>query len=70
MSFQIFFEFNAGHRICQKWGELLAEQMEKNSKLDNNLLNNSINEFALKGYVKFDLSIQSKGENSKVKVLI
>ena len=45
-------------------GEILAEP--KQSDLD---ANNSIiltNEIALKGFVKFDISIQSKDENSKV----
>ena len=44
----------------------MAEQIENNSRLDKEFQNNLNNELALKGYVKFDLSIQSKGENPKV----
>ena len=44
----------------------MAEQIENNSRLDKEFQNNLNNELALKGFVKFDLSIQSKSENPKV----
>lgn len=59
-----------GHEVYHKWGEILAKSdistkriLEKSEAFDENSL---INEFSLKGYVKFDIILQSKGDKAKI----
>ena len=60
-----------GHEVYHKWGEILQKTdrpYKKNysSFTDLNYENNSINEFSLKGFVKFDIILLSRGDKSKV----
>ena len=52
----------------EKFKSALAEAKEENNLKQSDFESNNIltNEIALKGFVKFDISIQSKDENSKV----
>ena len=65
---------NKGHEILQQWGEILQKNdktYKKNSPfIDLNYENNSINEFSLKGFVKFDIILLSRGDKSKVMQLL
>jgi hypothetical protein len=58
---------NPGHEVYHKWGEILC----KNDKPAQSKMNDSgdfttYDEYSLKGYVKFDIILQSKGDKSKV----
>ena len=58
---------NKGHEVYHKWGEILA----KNDKPETADMNSSTmfpSEYVLKGYVKFDIILQSKGDKAKVRL--
>jgi hypothetical protein len=60
-----------GHEVFHKWGELAARN-ERKLNSDPNLSSDNFNyssyesEFSLKGYVKFDIVLQSRGDQTKL----
>ena len=52
--------------MFDKWGEILSRTTKKSKENNISFESNSLNEFSLKGFIKFDIAIQTKGDKSKV----
>jgi hypothetical protein len=57
-----------GHEIYHRWGEILALSGNAPTKLKSasGQTSSQLSEFTLKGYIKLDIVLQSRGDTSKV----
>ena len=55
-----------GHEAYNKWGELLKKN-EKNNDISDKDSDTFLWEFDSKGFVKFHITLQSKGDKGKVR---
>ena len=56
--------------MFHKWGELIAKNERKRSNPDIYNYSTFENEFTLKGHIKFDIVLQSKGDRAKVSLIL